>query len=152
MISKILFMVQLFFISGDPKGSAVLAANFIDRPEIASGLIEICKRESRCKPIKIHAIDSWAASRVYDKQVSRGVLNPACQHKAQGWSTRGAFGLIAAYHMHYLPSIPCVPPQVFDVPLISAIVAAKKYERICLKVARNAWCPDYIKPSEEDQV
>jgi len=141
MFSAIILIAHLFGISYDPKESAKLAASLVNRPEIAGDLVKICQRESRCKPISQHAIDSWAAPRVYEKQVARNKLNPLCQFKEQGWSTRGSFGLIAAYHIDYLPDVPCLPPQVFDVPLFSAIVAAKKYTRRCVSNTSDRWCP-----------
>lgn len=60
------------------------------------------------------------------------------------WGIRGAHGLAAAYSVHLLGE--CVPPEAIDVPLLSAIVAAKRlrilstrYRRRTAEARAHAW-------------
>ena len=61
-----------------------------------------------------------------------GWLNPQCPfHRGPPgkFSTRGAHGLSAAYSLRFLGS--CVPPEALDVPLFSAIAAARRAMSQC---------------------
>ena len=100
----------------------------------------ICNRESpQCSAVGIHAGDSVWSHRVHSRAVAVGILRPATciwhsRGNGQRWSTRGAFGMMAAYSMQYL-SI-CAPPEVLDIPIVSAYIAAKR-----LQVARKRGAP-----------
>jgi len=84
----------------------------------------VCMRESRCKLIGVHSIDSRYSERVYRKAVAAGYLDPRCQQLSDGnWSTRGQHGMMAAYTLHH-SGLKCLPPWVLDVPLFSAVLAS----------------------------
>lgn len=124
-----------------PAQAAHVAAWAHGRPDIAEALVGICHRESRCQPVGVHDIDAHLSARAYWGQVGLGHLRRWCQrHGAPGrWSTRGAWGLQAASHWRYLPA--CYPPEVLDVPAVSAWVAARKYLARCDgRRARRGWC------------
>jgi len=123
-----------------PSHSATLVAILWGRPEIADDLRAICHRESRCQRVSVHERDAWISDREWRGQVKLGHLDPECQPWApEAWATRGAWGLSAGAHWAYLP--PCYPPWVFDLPLVSAAVAAQKYVTKCLpKRKRKGWC------------
>jgi hypothetical protein len=118
----------------------------------AAALAEIVHRESRGLRIRRHKADErppgytgngslaalWVGGRAWQKAVAVGDLDPErCRWHDRGdprdWSTRGAFGHVAAYALKYLP---CSPPWVLDVPIVSAWVAVQR-----LRVARQPWAP-----------
>lgn len=121
-----------------PVPSAHLAAWLHGRPDIAPALVRVCWRESRCTAIGVHAVDAHRDG--WHGQVRLGHLRPWCQPwEPRAWTTRGAFGLSAASHWDYLPA--CYPPEVLDVPLVSAWVAAGKYLERCDGRRTSSWCP-----------
>lgn len=122
-----------------PAQAAQTAAEMVGRPDIAPALIRVCYRESRCKRLGIHARDAKYSTPGYWGQVSLGHINRACQPWALGWATRGAFGLSASAHWEYLPA--CYDPATLDLPIVSAMVAAKKYLRRCDGGRTRMWCP-----------
>ncbi len=132
--------LKLIFQSLTPKVSAFVVAWAIGRPEISDDLIAICHRESRCTPKKVHERDAWISEREYRGQVKLKHLNPACQKPLKGgWATRGSFGLSAGAHWQYMP--PCYQPEWFDVTIVSAMVAARKYVSECTKERKTkGWC------------
>ena len=137
----------LWLLTRGPYESAHLVA-----PDDAPTLRAIAYRESRGRWLGRHKADErpqgWtgdgdqAARRVggraWARAVQAGILRPdRCPFHQRGdardWSTRGAFGHVAAYAMPYLP---CLPPQVLDIPIVSALVAARR-----LAVARRPGAP-----------
>lgn len=109
------------------------AAELVARnPREARTLRRIAKRESYLTPISIHAGDSHLGRSAWEKAVKAGILWPTtCPFHRQGsdareWATRGSWGHMAAYAMQYLP---CLPPWVLDIPIISAWVAQKRLDR-----------------------
>lgn len=121
-----------------PLKSSAIAAALVGHPEIADDLQSICHRESRCTAVRVHEIDRHLSDRGWHGQVALGHLDPKCQPYEKGqWATRGAFGLSAASHWGYLP--PCYPPEVLDVPIVSAMIAARKYVARC-KDKHEGWC------------
>ncbi len=126
----------IFLALLDPSQSAAIAANALKAPSVAPALVKICHRESRCRPVKIHSIDRAHSERVYRKAVKVGWLDPKCQPPKKGaYSTRGSFGLMFAYHAHFIA--PCIPPEYFDVPIISAFAAAMKLIEHCDRSISN---------------
>ena len=122
-----------------PPFAARVAAMINGRPDIVPALVGICWRESRCRPIGVHDIDAHLSARGWWGQRRLGHIDPSCQPYGRGgWGTRGAWGLSAASHWSYLPR--CYRPEIFDVPLVSALVAARKYVRACEPRARSKWC------------
>ena len=124
----------------NPKIFAYIAAIIIGRPDIADDLISICHRESRCHVIGEHKIDKHLSGREWHGQIKLKHLDKRCQKKkAGGWATHGPWGLSDASHWEYVPK--CYQPYVFDIVFVSAIVAAKKYIRICWSVnKKGGWC------------
>jgi hypothetical protein len=74
-------------------------------------LVGICERESTpCRAISIHENDRWMA---------RGL--------GEGWSTRGAHGMVATYAWPYVPSwLRWAGPAVLDIPIVSAVVSVRR--------------------------
>lgn len=120
-------------------------------------LLAIQYRESRGRWISRHKVDhrphgwrgngsaaAWhVGSRAWIRAVQVGLLDPGrCRHHERGdardWSTRGAFGHVAAYGLPYVPG--CWPPWVLDLPIVSAWVARER-----LAVARRPWAPPALK-------
>jgi hypothetical protein len=134
---RIIFMILIML---PPKPSAWVASLIVRRPDIAAPLIRICERESKCNRISIHERDAHISPKEYWGQVSWGHLDRSCQkYSPDGWATRGAFGLSAGAHWHYMPR--CYQPEWFDIPLVSAIVSAQKYIKSCDKRRKRRWCP-----------
>lgn len=91
----------------------------------------VAYRERRgVKVASVDRRDVWASDRSWKRAVRVGWVDPSCQPKTAQWSTRGSWGLIAAYHVRYLPGR-CWPPWVLDLPHVSVLVATAKLERIC---------------------
>lgn len=103
-------------------------------------LLDTCIMESGCYATRLqglHAIDAEAGLPAFAGAVRRGKLDRACPFVAdttdpRQWSTRGAHGLMAAYHVQLLGD--CVPPQALDVPLFSALAAGRKARRVCSRL------------------
>lgn len=115
--------------------SAYISAYITGQPEAAEILTRTAKRESRLKRIGVHERDQHHSRTVWVKSVKRGWVRKWCQpYRANQWSTRGQHGLMAGYHMRYLPLGGfCMPPSVFDIPLVSAYAAARKLKKACEK-------------------
>jgi hypothetical protein len=115
-------------------------------------LLAITQREASGLAIRRHKVDAvprgwtgdgsritrWIGGEAWAKAVAVGDIDPErCRWHDRGdprdWSTRGAFGHVAAYALKYLP---CSPPWVLDVPIVSAWVAVQR-----LRVARQPWSP-----------
>lgn len=95
----------------------------------------------RSAGVGIHVRDAAASRRVWRKMVRRGELEPSCQPYVDGaWATRGPWGLMAALHARWMPA--CFEPHWFDIPLVSALVAARKYLEQCEPAPRprSGWC------------
>lgn len=128
-----------------PISAAYIAAWAVGAPWIAPDLVRICKRESPghacARAVGVHRRDAWVSDREWRSQVRLGHLDPVCQRDQPGeWGPRGNWGLSAASHWQFLPV--CYQPQWLDVPLVSAIVAARKYLKRCAVVFRaSRWCP-----------
>lgn len=126
-----------------------LSLDLRDGPRtVLEGLERICQRESLCKShpaisarVGIHVRDAASSRWVWLKMVKRGALDPECQPYEDGmWATRGPWGLMAALHARWMPD--CYQPEEFDVPLVSAGVAVRKYLDQCEGTPRprEGWC------------
>jgi hypothetical protein len=148
-----MLVLLLSLLLASPFDSAHLVA--ADEDE-AAALAMIAHRESRGLWIRRHKADErprgwegngdlaahWVGARAWAKAVLVGDLDPArCRWHDRGdardWSTRGAFGHVAAYALKYLP---CSPPWVLDVPVVSAWVAVQR-----LRVARRRHAPPALR-------
>jgi hypothetical protein len=142
-LKVVIFANSLYSIAMSPSKSAQLVAAYSD-VRCERILKKTCRRESRCRPVKKHRVDAHLSKVVWENAVRRGYLEPSCQPYHEGWSTRGSFGLMAAYHVKYLPfGGYCLPAEVFDIPLVSAYASMKKIEKIC---GKNTNCTyDYVR-------
>jgi len=134
-------MTVIRLLLNDPKIAAFVVALLHGNPDVTDDLVSICYRESLCRPITVHQIDTANdPSDGWRGQVNLGHLRPACQpYRPNVWATRGAFGLSAASHWRYLPA--CYPPEILDVPIVSAFVAYRKYTGVCqARGIRRGWC------------
>lgn len=116
-----------------PVPAARVAARITDTPE--AELVAIVRRESRGERVGIHERDAWTSSAACRKAVRTGWLDDGVRCGA-GWGTRGSFGLLAAYNLRYI-WLDCAP-WVLDVPIVSAIAAARRFDALC---PGDAWCP-----------
>ncbi len=109
----------------DPIAASYVGAALAGYPELAPQLVKICRRESHCTAIGVHAVDAGRSRAAWSDAVAVGWLDPSCQpHRRGAWSTRGAWGTMAAFTVVHLGR--CVPPWVLDVPLVGAIAAARR--------------------------
>jgi hypothetical protein len=116
----------------DPVTSSALAAGLVGEPGLAPELVHICRRESHCRWVGAHPQDAWAGGLMQRKALRVGWLDRACRHHRgapERYSTRGAHGLSAAYSLRFLGA--CMPPEVLDIPLVSALAAARRAKRQC---------------------
>lgn len=132
-------LLLLALVSIKPYQASHVAAYAVGDPSLADDLVRICRRESRCEAIGIHARDARFGRRAWKKAVSKGLLDPAtCEHHRRGepsrWATRGAWGTMAAYTLPYLGG--CLPPEILDVPIVGAMAAALR-----LKAAKKTRVP-----------
>jgi hypothetical protein len=118
----------------EPVGSSMMGAAMLGEPELGIELVSICRRESRCRPIGAHAVDAWAGPLMHRKAMKVGWLDESCPFhhgRAERFSTRGIYGLSAAYTLRFLGG--CLPPEVLDVPLVSAFAATLRSKHMCKK-------------------
>lgn len=123
----------------DPRDAIDLVVDHVKRPDLRGELLRICARESGggrgCGrgrfAVKVHERDSWAGRRVLERAIARGWIDPSCYSADEldpsRWSTRGPFGLIAAYSLRHLaPEFgSCVPPDLLDKAGPAALAAAR---------------------------
>lgn len=100
-------------------------------------MVTICKRESNCSEVSVHAKDSKHAASMYRNAVRVGWLDPEkCHHHRvksfadiARFGVRGPFGTSAAYTLWHLGG--CLPPEVLDVPMFAALATAKRMVYQC---------------------
>lgn len=119
-----------------PLPAARLAARALDVPEQA--LVRIAMRESQGQRIGVHRRDAWASERACRKAIRTGWLHEGARCSLPGWSTRGSFGLMAAYSLRWVGLDRW--PEALDVPIVSAVAAARRYRALCPS-ERWRWCP-----------
>ena len=130
----------------DPLGcSQLVDAVFADVPP--AFVTDTCIIESACYAsihVGIHEGDVAAGPVAFERALRSGRLDGDCSHVRAArdlgqWSVRGAHGLLAAYQLARLG--PCVAPQALDVPLLSALAAARKARWHCQRLrARGKTC------------
>lgn len=136
----------LKLLTYSPTAANALAAVLMGRPDLIDDLNDITYRETRngeTSPYGPHECDAWISPHEWSGQVSWGHLDPTCQPRnvPGGWATRGAHGLSAGTHWYLMWR--CYDPRLFDIPLVSAWVAVRKYERECEPKRRHTirgWC------------
>lgn len=128
MLLELLFWLTTVL---DPVASAHTAAQMVGEPGMEVELLRICRRESRCKRVGVHERDERFSSIVWRAAVRAGEVDPRCQPYRPGeWSSRGPWGLMAAYNLKW-SGVPCLQPWALDVPLVSAVIAARKLKSHC---------------------
>jgi hypothetical protein len=133
---RLAWIFELLLVVFDPVTSSAVAAVVVGQPELAPELVEICRRESHCRWVGMHAPDAWAGTRMFRNALRVGWLDPRCGfHRGarERFSTRGVHGLSAAYSLRFVGG--CLPPEVLDVPLVSAIAAARRAREQCRRYA-----------------
>jgi hypothetical protein len=116
----------------DPVVATVLGAWLAGEPELSRELLQICRRESHCRFIGEHPRDRDAGPAMRRGALRVGWLDAECpfvEGDGRRFSTRGIHGLSAAYSLRFLGH--CLPPELLDVPLFSAIAAARRSRNLC---------------------
>ncbi len=127
-----MFFAVLKLTFFDPVVATVLGAWLAGEPDFADELLQICRRESHCRIVRAHPRDRRAGPAMRRGALRVGWLDPECpfvEGDGRRFSTRGIHGLSAAYSLRFLGS--CLPPEVLDVPLLSAIAATKRSRHMC---------------------
>lgn len=123
-----------------PVKASIVGAQLAGWPGMASELIDICEDESLCESIGIHRgrIARVRGRAVWERAVEKGLLG-ACDQHALGdgdrWGVRGVHGNIGAYAVSDLGV--CVAPEALDVPILSAIVTAKRLGRLVTRYKKR---------------
>lgn len=147
----------------DPADSASVGAQLAGHPEFASEVHRICRRESwGCRRVGVHIGHvSRVNPDVFLKRGRKlGLVDPdACPAHALEptgrWGPRGPHGNVGAYGVEYIQ--PCAAPDLLDWPAVSAMVVARRLERLRVRYGRStsaarahAWrhgvdcrCPEY---------
>lgn len=132
-----------------PVEASLVGARLAGVPGLASELLDICATESQCTAVGIHRgrLRRVSGRDFYRRARAAGLLDACPAHDlgdGERWGIRGAHGLAAAYSVHLLGE--CVPPEALDVPLLSAIVTARrlgvlasKYRRRTAEARAHAW-------------
>jgi len=120
----------------DPMESSLFVdAVFEDIPD---GIVtDLCLVESGgcTRPVGIHSRDGWTGAHILPKLMERGRLPQWCpfywgiEDHPVDLATRGNHGQVAGYALHDLGA--CVPPEILDVPLWSALRAAIRARQVC---------------------
>ena len=120
-----------------PVKASLVGAQLAGWPGMASELIDICEVESECALIGVHH-RRINGRRVWQRAVEAGLLS-SCDLHALGdgdrWGVRGVHGNIGAYAVSDLGV--CVAPEALDVPILSAIVTAKRLGRLVTRYKKR---------------
>ena len=133
----------------EPWAAARLGAVMAGHHEYAAEVLKTCRVESGgCKRIGIHRghMQRKSGLAFYRSALARGDVNPdECPaHRDEHvempvdpgrWGIRGAHGNAAAYAVEYLQE--CAAPEAMDVPLLSAIVTARRLHRLATRYGRK---------------
>lgn len=134
--------LTLWLLTLGPREAVMVATQ---DPAERRDLLAIGWRETRLQRAGVHKVDlvprGWdgpgrtitqaVGARAWARAAQAGALRPWCPWHDRGdpsqWSTRGSWGLVAAYSVPYLPG--CWPTWSLDVPLVSAWVAVQRLRR-----------------------
>lgn len=108
-------------------------------PEWRAELRRVCQRESWCNKFgvtRVHEVDASLGESRWRRARERGMVNPdRCHHHELGdgrrWSTRGAFGMSAAYVVRFVAE--CASPSTLDDPRLAARAAVGWMRKLCTK-------------------
>lgn len=126
------WLLDIFLLVFEPTAASAVGAGIAGEPGLADELVRICRRESHCRVIGAHAGDAWAGPLMYRKALRAGWLTRDCPfHRGDPhrFSTRGVHGMAAAYSLRFLGD--CLPPEALDIPLLSAVAAARRAKAQC---------------------
>lgn len=145
--AAIIYLARLLELG--PVEASIAGARLVGVPGLASELLDICESESRCSPVGIHRgrMRRVGGREFYRRARAKQLLDDCPAHAlgdGERWGIRGAHGLAAAYSVHWLGT--CIPPEVLDIPLMSAIVTARRlgdlssrYRRRTAEARAHAW-------------
>ena len=126
-----------------PVKASLVGARLAGYPGLASELLDICEVETGCERVGLHAqarpdirrrpgVVFWRAAH------RQGLLTACAAHQlgdAERWGIAGTHGLAAAYSVHLLGE--CVAPEAVQVPLLSAIVTARRLGELATRYRRR---------------
>ena len=123
----LLWLLRLLAL--EPVQASIAGARLAGFPGLASELLDICEAETRCSAIGIHhgKAERVSGAVFWRAAVEAGWLVGCDAHALQRsdrWGIRGTHGLAAAYSVRWLGE--CVDPAAIDVPLLSALVTARR--------------------------
>ena len=136
----------------DPHEASRIGAAIAGHPEMAAEVERTCVLESAgCRRLGLHRghVPRRPGAEFGRAALARGWVDPErCPAHAGGpperWGIRGPHGHAGAYGARYLQ--PCAAPEALDVPLLSAIAAARRlwvlrvvYRRRTVAERRHAW-------------
>lgn len=127
----------------DPGESAEVGAQLAGRPEYAREIDSICRRESwGCRRVGVHVGHVQRVdARVFLRRAERrGLVDvAACEAHSGGdvgrWGPRGPHGNVGAYGIEFIQ--PCAAPELLDWPAVSAMVVARRLERLRVRYGRS---------------
>lgn len=126
----------------DPADSSEVGARIAGHPEYAREVRHICRRESwGCRRVGVHVGHVQRVdARVFLRRAERlGLVDvAACEAHRGGtvdrWGPRGPHGNVGAYGIEYIQ--PCAAPELLDWPAVSAMVVARRLERLRVRYGR----------------
>lgn len=144
----------LIVLSPTPKDSMKYAAYMAgdtrrERQELYHELRQIGIRESSLRPVRGHVDDRRSAKKMWRKAKAAGWISRSCPESLD--AVHGIAGLSVPYNLRWL-GLKCAPAWLFDIPIVSAMVAAKKHKTKCWKTipgtkireinpnGANRWC------------
>ena len=130
MFGLILTLSRLLLL--DPVASSWMAAVWVGEPQLGRELVATCRRESHCRLVGAHEQDASTGAVMRRKAMAVGWLDAECPwHAGEGYrfSTRGPYGMSAAYTLRFVGR--CLPPEVLDLPIVSAVAAARRMQAQC---------------------
>jgi len=138
VILGLLWVARL--LSLEPVEASIAGARLAGVPGLASELLDICEVESLCERVGIHAggRPRVRGAAFWRLAVAAGWLGTCEAHALDDgarWGIRGAHGLAAAYSVRWLG--PCVAPEALDVPVLSAIVTARRLGELATRYGRR---------------
>lgn len=138
MILGLLWVARL--MSLEPVEASIAGARLAGVPGLASELLDICGTESRCERVGIHAggRPRVRGESFWQRARAVGWLGSCEAHAFDDgarWGIRGVHGLAAAYSVRWLG--PCVAPEALDVPVLSAIVTARRLGELASRYGRR---------------
>ena len=102
-------------------------------------LLAVVQRESQGVRVGEHPGDRWCSEQMRRNAIRTGWLSERC--RGPGYSVHGAHGLSYSYNARYAWLSWLCWPAAFDIPIVSALAAKRKAQKLCRRRRRNDWCP-----------